>query len=127
MLDMLMRIYDTMLVSTRVMTSFGCIATDTMSLYATACEDYFIPNSFTPNSDGNNDYFHVVGLHENAHVDMNIYNRWGNLVYQGETTQGWDGRYKGKAAESGVYFYYLKITFPTGKTVIEKGDLTLLR
>ncbi|MEN9339507.1 MAG: hypothetical protein RIQ62_819 [Bacteroidota bacterium] len=120
-------IYDTILVSTRVMTSFGCIATDTMSLYTTACEDYFIPNSFTPNNDGHNDYFHVVGLHENAHVDMNVYNRWGNLVYQGEATQGWDGRYKGKAAESGVYFYYLKITFPTGKTVIEKGDLTLLR
>ncbi|HNF72362.1 MAG TPA: gliding motility-associated C-terminal domain-containing protein, partial [Chitinophagaceae bacterium] len=121
-------IYDTTLVSTRVMTSFGCIATDTLTLYTEPCTDYFIPNCFTPNGDGRNDLFHVVGLKTDAHVEMLIYNRWGNLVYQNDVINAsWNGEYKGEPAESDVYFYYIRITFPTGISVLEKGDLTLLR
>ncbi len=123
-----MQIYDTTLVTTKVTTAFGCIATDTMTIFTEPCDDYYIPNSFTPNSDNVNDIFRVVGLKTNAQVEMLIYNRWGNEVFQSsDANLGWNGFYKGIKAETGVYFYYIKITFPTGISRIEKGDLTLFR
>lgn len=125
--DATMIIYDTTLVSTKVTTSYGCTATDTLTLFTDPCDQYFIPNSFTPNGDGRNDVFHVVGLH-NAHVETVIYNRWGNKVFESDDVNfGWNGFYKGVRAETGVYFYYIRITFATGISVIEKGDITLFR
>ena len=121
-------IYDTTLVTTKVTTGFGCTATDTMTIYTLPCDEYFIPNTFTPNGDGLNDIFHVVGLKINAQVEMVIYNRWGQQVFQSSDAKlGWNGYYKGNKAESAVYFYQIKITFPTGIAKILKGDLTLLR
>jgi len=121
-------IYDTTLVTTKVTTAFGCIATDSMTIYTLPCDDFFIPNSFTPNGDNNNDIFRVLGLKTNALVEMMIYDRWGKQVFQSsDVNLGWNGFYKGKKAESGVYFYHIKITFPTGIAKILKGDITLFR
>ena len=122
-----MQIYDTTLVSVLVTTIYGCTAHDTMSLYTVPCDDFFIPNTFSPNGDLLNDVFHVVGLKTTAHIEMMIYDRWGNQVFQSSDGTGWDGRYKGIEAETAVYFYYIKITLPTGNTYVSKGDLTLLR
>jgi gliding motility-associated-like protein len=70
----------------------------------------------------------VVGLKVNAVVEMLIYNRWGQQVFQSSDVKvGWNGYYKGVKADNGVYFYSIKITFPTGETKIEQGDLTLIR
>lgn len=123
-----MQVYDTTLVSTLVTTAFGCTATDTMTIYTTPCDQFFIPNSFTPNGDHLNDVFHVVGLHPNAKVDMVIYDRWGVRIFESDDANlGWNGYYKGKKVDSGVFFYYIKITFPTGIARILKGDVTVLR
>ncbi|MBK5284978.1 MAG: gliding motility-associated C-terminal domain-containing protein, partial [Bacteroidia bacterium] len=69
----------------------------------------FIPNAFTPNEDGTNDIFEVVGYYPCDDFTFYIYNRWGELVYK--TISGhisWDGTYKGKFVEGGIYVYILK-------------------
>lgn len=90
--------------------------------------DIFIPNAFSPNSDGINDIFQIIGTGKWKLHDFNIYNRYGFLVFKTiDRKEGWDGTYKGKLADQGVYFYYIKIKLPNGELKEFKGDLTLFR
>ena len=71
------------------------------------CPDYILPNAFTPNGDGSNDLFVPISYRFIDRIDIKIYNRWGNLVF--ETTEpaiNWDGRnlQQTELAE-GTYFY----------------------
>lgn len=88
--------------------------------------DYDVPNVFSPNDDGVNDLFRVV---HSGTIDVkmfNVYNRWGQLVYESRNNEGWDGRHNGKLAPSDVYVYH--VIFELGGTEFdERGDLTLLR
>jgi len=89
--------------------------------------DVFVPNTFTPNGDGNNDVLYVRGYLINE-LYFAVYNRWGELVF--ETTdknKGWDGNYKGRPADVGVFGYYLKAKCPNGKEIFKKGNVTLIR
>jgi len=72
------------------------------------CTDYELPNVFTPNNDGINDLFRPKNYHFVERVNMQIFNRWGNLVY--ETTDpiiDWDGTIQntGRLASPGIYYY----------------------
>lgn len=91
------------------------------------CQDIlFIPNTFTPNNDGNNDVLYVrgKGIQE---IKIYIYNRWGEKVFEStDITKGWDGTYGGKALNHGVFVYYLEFEC-NGKTEFKKGNVTLLR
>lgn len=87
----------------------------------------FIPNAFTPNGDGKNEVFRIFG-HTIASTALQIFNRWGELIYLGDGyQQGWDGTYKGKPENTGVYVYRAVITKNSGLTVTLQGDLTLIR
>lgn len=69
-----------------------------------------IPNVFTPNGDGVNDYFSFSNEFEDYSIKINIYNRWGELVYKNESTQvSWDGRKGTELAAAGTYYYSLEI------------------
>jgi gliding motility-associated-like protein/uncharacterized repeat protein (TIGR01451 family) len=86
-----------------------------------------IPNAFTPNGDGANDVFRVVA-HEGSEVisSLEIYDRWGEKVYENQGNAYWDGTIDGQPAPSDVYVYIVKVTCGelVGKRV---GDVTLLR
>ncbi len=72
------------------------------------CEYYKLPNVFTPNGDNINDLFHPYPYSFVDHIDLKIYNRWGNLVYQTEDPDiNWDGKdmNTGKLVPEGVYYY----------------------
>ena len=75
------------------------------------CPIYNLPNVFTPNNDGANDFYIPFPYCFVETINMQIYNRWGNLVF--ETTDPgimWDGNnLKGKAVSEGVYFYTCKV------------------
>lgn len=89
--------------------------------------DIFIPTAFTPNGDGNNDVVFVRGLVIDK-VELSIYNRWGEKVFETtSTTNGWDGTYKGKAADPGVFVYHLKVECFDGQKFTDKGNITLIR
>jgi len=94
---------------------------------STAGVEIFIPNTFTPNGDGNNDIFYVYG---NAimNVKMRIYNQWGQFVFQSmQMTNGWDGSFKGQMQPNGVYVYYIDLVLSDGTTTMRKGTITLIR
>ncbi len=97
--------------------------------YTDGCldKDTFIPNTFTPNGDGQNDVLFVRGI-KVQEMYFAIYNRWGEPVFETKDIhQGWDGKYKGKLAESGVFGWYLKVKCVTGQESFKKGNVTLVR
>ena len=97
-------------------------STPEIALAAFATE-IFVPNVFSPNEDGRNDVFRPRGT-EPFEYEMHIYDRWGNRVFESkELANGWDGTYRGKRMNSGVFVYYVM----SAGQVISKGNVTLLR
>lgn len=84
---------------------------------AESCPDYILPNTFTPNSDGANDFFEPIVNRFIESVEFKVYNRWGALVYETQNPEiNWDGTgINGKALDAATYFYtcfYYKINEP---------------
>jgi gliding motility-associated-like protein len=89
----------------------------------------FIPNVFTPNGDGDNDYFQIYyNGTDLIYLDLRIFNRWGEKVFQtNNITTGWDGTYKSVKQEPGVYTYEVTLLFSSQQDAIhKKGTVTLL-
>jgi gliding motility-associated-like protein len=107
----------------------SCRATDTINVE----NDCFvsIPNVFTPNSDGINDYFFPRALLSRGLTSfhMTIYNRWGELLFETSSTEGrgWDGSFKGIMQPQGVYVYVIEAAFKDGQHEDHKGNVTLLK
>lgn len=105
----------------------GCIATDSLTIVVLNNLKVYIPNSFSPNGDGNNDVFLIYGEAIKT-IDLKVFNRWGELIFKTENQfQGWDGTYKGEMQNPGVYVYDAKITFLDDKTNQRAGSITLIR
>lgn len=82
----------------------------------------FIPNAVSPNGDGKNDRFLIVGLDKYPGSSLNVYNRWGNEVYHSDNyANDWDGHELG----DGTYYYILLLNTPHGKTAY-KGWVEIL-
>jgi gliding motility-associated-like protein len=95
------------------------------------CPTLFIPNVFTPNDDGVNDFFRIEG--ENLGLyEMIIFNRWGDEIYRSNNiNRGWNGGINGYYAPDGTYNYIIKIFDLSGQPLFGKGEfygtVTLLR
>lgn len=82
----------------------GCVNTDTVKVNAMGEVTVDIPNAFSPNGDGVNDYFYPIFQGSGKIINYMIYNRWGELVYEGSHgDSGWDGTFKGKPSDIGSY------------------------
>lgn len=104
----------------------GCTATGEVVIINNG-SDMWIPNIFSPNGDGNNDQFLVIGQNI-SHLLIRIYNRWGEMVYESNSLKkGWDGMYKGLPSQLGVYVYYVEADFLDGTQRTAKGNVTLVR
>ncbi len=103
---------------------FGCgTVTDQVSIRV--FKGVFIPNSFTPNADGINDFWNVPALAAFPKSEVSVYDRYGALIYSSKkNSKGWDGRYKGQPATSGAYTYIIDLK--NGSPLL-KGTLVLLR
>ena len=113
-----------------VTTGTGC--TDEASVEVLFVEPTIaVPNVFTPNGDTRNDFFFPVTSGTLEVVDLKVYNRWGQLIFDNDDLEkGWDGTYNGNPAPSEVYIYkiqYRKVNDPDAPIIEEKGDVTLLR
>ncbi len=113
---------------------FGCRMMDSVLVSVDLTRNVFVPNVFSPNNDGNNDLFRIFtdkGV-ERINV-MRVFDRWGNLVYEGknllpnDTSEGWDGRYRGKNLDPAVFVYVAEVLFLNGDIEIFTGDITLIR
>jgi gliding motility-associated-like protein len=97
-------------------------------------ETIFIPTGFTPNGDGLNDRFGVLGGGVTTIGYFRITDRWGKTVFErnnvpfGSTSSFWDGNYpNGLPAASGSYIYAVEVTCSTGTAFRYSGSVTLLR
>jgi gliding motility-associated-like protein len=118
-----------------VNTSNECFSyTDTLIVYEKDCTpplivEYpiYIPNAFTPNSDGVNDVFEIFGLPQGSEVI--IFNRWGQVVFQStNVSQHWDGMYNGKQVPQGIYPFVIRINNEEGITLeIKRGEVRVYR
>lgn len=80
-----------------------------LSKVSCTCE-LFIPNAFTPNGDGKNDFFDISSACQTLEFKLQIFNRWGQLIYeQDESSRPWDGNFNGAPVQGGVYLY--KVSF----------------
>ena len=104
-----------------------CFATAALKVIVLPNLPVYIPNSFSPNGDGNNDVFQIYGEGIKT-IDLKIFNRWGELVYESNNQfEGWDGRYKGEMQNPAVFTYYTTIQFLNNKEIERKGTVTIIR
>ena len=115
-----------------VVSDKGCVASGeiTVKVYS----EIRLPNAFTPNGDGKNDKFYVLGGPQGSMIKyLEVFDRWGNAVFQvhdvppGDATYGWDGTYKGGPATAGTYAYVLVVSLAGGKQQVFKGVVMVVR
>lgn len=91
------------------------------------CQGIEIFTGFSPNGDGINDYFFIANIEANPLNTLQIFNKWGNLIYETERYQNdWDGRWNNKLLPDGTYYYLLEIEEDGNKNVY-RGSIELQR
>lgn len=105
-------------------TENGCVGKDSINVFVDPNTIIKMPNAFIPTSGKL-----MVGKRGLARLNYyRIYNRWGNLVYDGaDIEDGWDGTYKGVPQDLGVYVYTVEAITLTGERVSKQGNVTLIR
>ena len=109
----------------------GCSNKDTIMVFVEGSSPLIIPNVFSPNFDGMNDGFNIIGGCITS-INKKIYNRWGQLLFESnQIVEEWDGRTRaGENVPEGTYFYIFTINLKEDgneTTKIFKGTVTLLR
>ena len=111
----------------------GCNDTDRIEVRVLKERKVFVPTGFTPNQDFNNDKLLVHGKEGTQIKLFRVYDRWGELVYEekdfmiNDPDIGWDGMFRSKPMNSGVYQWYLEVEFIDEATDVFKGHTTLIR
>ncbi|MFL5763157.1 MAG: gliding motility-associated C-terminal domain-containing protein [Bacteroidia bacterium] len=113
----------------------GCTASDQVTVFVEmppcsgALVDLktLIPNALSPNGDGLNDGLCVPANPCIQSIELTIYDRWGEKVYEGGLDDCWDGKYNGKPLDSAVFAYFFTVKFTDGTKGTGQGNITLLR
>ena len=116
----------------------GCRASDLMTIYVSKDRPVFIPNAFTPDGDGINDFFQIFareGIIRNV-KRFSIYDRWGEIVFHrtdfmpltngDDTDNGWNGRLNDELMNPAVFIYIAEIEFIDDTVEMYSGDVTLV-
>ena len=112
----------------------GCTANDKINIIVDASKHVYIPNAFSPNDEGINDVLYIQSGDDVVNINkFEIFNRWGEAVFSGSdlptntASAGWDGTYRGQAANAAVYVYSAEIEFIDGRKEIFSGEIVLLK
>lgn len=112
----------------------GCVASDQLRIEPTCTgESIFVPNTFSPNADGNNDLFYPRGSGVSRIKYLQIFNRWGELVFErkdfvlNDPTAAWDGTFRGQKLTPDVFVYVMEVICGNNQTFMKKGNVTLLQ
>lgn len=115
----------------------GCLITAEVFIEVDKNRNVYIPNIFTPDGDGVNDWFQPYTGNGVASIpSFRVYDRWGELIYfatdlpalSGDTPDlAWDGTFKGKKLNSQVFVYLIEIEFEDGERLLYRGDISLMR
>lgn len=121
-----------------VVDSNGCIGTDVIEVRVVKNLNVHAPNIFTPgNKDNFNDFFNVWASKGVERIELlEIYDRWGNLVYQGvdgidfsrnDKNSGWNGTFKGREVNPGVFVWRAGVRWLDGSFSNHAGDVTVYK
>jgi len=125
---------NTTVYSLTVLDDMGCIGQDEIVVEVDANRNVYIPNVFSPNADGINDFFTpIIGSGVRSVNYMRVFDRWGQLVYEqrdflpfDDFSTGWDGKFKGKEVNTGVFVYLIEVEFIDDVVLLYRGDITAL-
>jgi len=116
---------------------YGCIAEDSILVRVT--KNYrgniFVPNIFSPNTDGINDLFYIHAKPDMVETikTFQVFDRWGEKIFENndgkpnDSDYGWDGMYKGEYLNPAVFVWLAEIEFKDGNTITCQGDITLIK
>jgi gliding motility-associated-like protein len=117
-----------------VVDSNGCAASADIVVPVDKSRPVYVPNAFSPNGDGINDLLVIFGGKSVATIkSFLVFSRWGEIVFEGyqlphsDFNFGWDGTYRGKILDPGVYTWFAEVEFSDGETIMYEGDVTLIR
>lgn len=118
-----------------VISEDGCFGSDSTFIQVIKVRKVYLPNAFSPDSDGVNDYFTVFGAVPNVKMveELMVFDRWGALLFDKKSfapnkgSLGWDGTANGEALQSGVYTYLTKVRFLDDEVLLYEGSVSLLR
>ncbi|MBC3540091.1 gliding motility-associated C-terminal domain-containing protein [Rufibacter sediminis] len=106
-----------------VTTQDGCTSSDQVTI--TVLQPIEIPNGFTPNGDGINDVWDVPNLKSYPDCQVEVYNRWGNKVFESRGYEkAWEGNMKGQALPAATYYYIIRLG---GKESAIIGNVTIIK
>ncbi|MGZ6537908.1 MAG: T9SS type B sorting domain-containing protein [Bacteroidia bacterium] len=111
------------------MNSYGCTAYVQHDIVVGPEFTFYIPNAFTPNGDGVNDFFFGTGIGIDTY-DLYIFDRWGNMIFHGhDLNDMWNGKANGgsEIAQQDVYVWKVKLTDVFGKKHNYIGTVTLVK
>ena len=105
----------------------GCVESDTIVIEIGCGANIWVPNSFTPDEDGVNDFFNAVAV-DIPYFSMTVFNRLGQPIFHSDKIEiGWDGKCDGIDAPVGMYGYTCRYTFRNGEKGVKRGSFLLLR
>jgi gliding motility-associated-like protein len=114
----------------------GCSTSEQIFVELDRNRNVFVPNIFTPNGDDRNDFF---GVYTGAGVKqvnfMRVFDRWGEILFAKQnipagtdpSVHGWDGTFKNRIVDVGVYVYLIEVEFEDGQKLLYRGDITIAR
>lgn len=128
-----MGVYDLMIRDAQDCVFMDSIIIENPKIITPECENnkVYIPNVFSPNGDGINDFFEIFLPYQTTVqqvLSVEIMDRWGNLVYfvQGSMPK-WDGQFGNKMFGPAVFYYKIQLEFKDGQTALQHGTLNLVR
>ena len=114
----------------------GCTGSDEIFVDVDKNRNVYIPNAFTPNGDGFNDFFQVFTGPGVTNINsILVFDRWGEVVYSAQnvspnpfpdSSNGWDGKMNGRIMNPGVFVYLVEVEFDDRITLLFRGDVTLM-
>jgi gliding motility-associated-like protein len=106
----------------------GCVDTAQYTIFFDNSLIFYVPNTFTPDGNEYNNVFKPILTSLIAEYQMQIYNRWGELIFESfDKEVGWDGSYKGGIVQNGAYNWVIKIKTDGTQTHVKRGNVLLLR
>jgi gliding motility-associated-like protein len=136
-LEPLVRPFETTQYNILAFDAQGCPVTARVLVEVDKNLNVYIPNIFTPNNDGLNDFFQpFTGAGVASIKSLQIFDRWGELLFfrdnlpslpELSADAAWDGTFRGKPMNAGVYVYLVEVVFEDGQVLLYRGDVTLVR
>jgi gliding motility-associated-like protein len=118
----------TFTVSLIVENNIGCYDTAMAQITKLQSCAVGVPNAFTPNGDGINDYLYPANTFNVTNLEFQVFNRYGQVVFETrDGTKKWDGRMNGQMQPTGTYVWMLGYTDESGRKISQTGSTILIR